>query len=152
VYKEFTASIVLTFLLVFSSFADVGQVQGYLIGADNGVPVAGDQQGSDMSVRNAAATNTQEATDPSGRVGMVQGADATIIRDAIGVDQDAGVIGEQWRFAPTWSSLGLQLPDLNTDIWQGVYDIGELGSVFGIQEFMGDLVYDKGITYHKCGP
>ncbi len=134
-YKGFAFSIVLVLLSTSATFADVGKTQGHLIGTGNGLSFAGDGQGATISITNSAG-----ATDTS---------------DVSGIEQDAGVVGEQSQLYPDWSGLELQWPDLNANLWQDVFNVDGLSSVSWLQDFIGGLFSDnyyKDIDYVRCGP
>lgn len=135
--------LILIFLPVCASFGALGQAQGFLLGAENGVLLSGGPIGSAQNTNLAVIGNSQMSTDPyhfvtalqcEGGV-LVQGACAIGMDGMFGVGQAAWVTGGQLQ--ATAGGTGIQDQILDANFAQGVVRDGGIGAALGIQGFIG---------------
>lgn len=141
--KGLGVSLILIFLPVCASFGALGQAQGFLLGADNGVLLSGGPIGAAQNTNVAVVGQNQRSTDPyhfttalqfEGGV-LIQGAYAIGMDGLFGVGQGACVAGGQLQ--PVTSGTGIQNQYLDADFAQGVVRDGGIGAALGIQGFVG---------------
>jgi len=136
--------LILIFLPVCASFGAIGQAQGFLLGAQNGVLLVGGAAGSAQSTNVAVVGHNQKATDPycfvtaleSENGMLVQGAYAGGLTGGFGVGQTANVLGGQLQVVGG-GGLGIQDQFLKANVAQDVATSGGIGAALGIQAFAG---------------
>lgn len=137
----------IAFVCVLSSgaFAVVGQAQNFHLGAGNAATLTGEGTGAVASTNLATVINTQDATNASGHIrllqleagSLVQGASAAGMSGIFSVGQGGEAVGAQLQIVPTYFDLGTQVQNLDAVLGQDVLKIGGLGSALGIQSFIG---------------
>jgi hypothetical protein len=141
--KRLCVSLILIFLPVCASFGALGQAQGFLLGAENGVLLSGGPIGSAQNTNLAVIGNSQQSTDPYHTVTalqfeggvLVQGAYAIGMDGLFGVGQAASVAGGQLQ--ATGGGSGIQDQILDANFAQGVVRDGGIGAALAIQGFVG---------------
>jgi hypothetical protein len=139
----FVVCIAIVCVLSSGAFAAIGQAEGFLIGAGNGLTLLTDGAAGNVNI--VIVDNSQEASSPSGRItarqsetgSLVQGASAVGTGGIFEAAQGGGAIGEQWQFVPDFGSLGVQGQDLDAGLGQEVVKMGGVGSVLAVQAFVG---------------
>lgn len=143
--KVLGVSLILIFLPVSVCFGVVGQAEGFLIGAENGVLLASGPAGSADSTNIAAVGHNQRSTDrynfvtalQSENAMLVQGAYAAGLTGGFAVGQTANALGGQLQ-AVGGGGLGIQDQLLKANFDQYVANIGGgIGAALGIQAFAG---------------
>jgi len=135
--------LILIFLPVCASLGALGQEQGFLLGADNGVLLSGGPIGAAQNTNSAVVGQNQQSTDPyhfltalqfeSGV--LIQGAYAIGMDGLFGVGQGACVSGGQLQVPG--AGPGVQDQCLDADFAQAVAKNGGIGAALGIQGFVG---------------
>jgi hypothetical protein len=139
----FVVCIVIVCVLSPAAFAAIGQAEGFLVGAGNGVTLLTD--GAAENVNTMIVENSQDASSPNGNVKAIQSETGSLVQgtSAVGMGgvfeavQGAGAIGEQWQFVPDFGSLGAQGQDLDAGLAQDVVKLGGVGNVLAVQAFIG---------------
>jgi len=135
--------LILIFLPVCASFGALGQAQGFLLGAENGVLLSGGPIGAAQNTNLAVVGHSQQSTDPyhfvtalqcEGGV-LVQGAYAVGMDGLFGVGQTANALGGQLQVVG--GGPGIQDQVLDAGFAQGVVRDGGIGAALGIQGFVG---------------
>jgi len=137
--------LILIFLPVCTSYGALGQAQGFLIGAENGVLLVGGAAGAAQSANVAVVGHNQKATDPycfvtaleSENAMLVQGAYAAGLTGVFGVGQTANVLGGQLQAVGVGGGLGIQDQFLKANFAQDVARSDGIGAALGIQAFAG---------------
>ena len=141
--KKLGVFLILIFLPVCESFGALGQAQGFLLGADNGVLLNGGLVGSAQNTNLAVVGQSQKTTDLynfttalqfEGGV-LIQGASAIGMDGVFGVGQNASTLGGQLQTAT--NGVGIQNQSLDADFVQAVAKNGGIGAALGIQGFVG---------------
>jgi len=135
--------VILAFLPVCASFGDVGQAQGYLLGAENYAVLAGGPAGGAQSTNVAVVGNYQKSTDPYNFVTALQSENGVLVQGALAVGmnglftvgQAANLVGGQLQAAGAGPSIQDQF--LNATFDQNVAKIGGIGAALGLQGFIG---------------
>lgn len=144
-HREFVVSIAFVFLLSSGIFA-IDQIQSFDIYTGNVGMLRGEGTGAVASTNLATVTNTQDATNTSGHIkvvqigigAVVQGGSAVGMDGLFGYEQAAHFGGDQSQMLPGLLSLGLHRQNFSTDVGQTVFNIGTLGSVVALQNFVGN--------------
>lgn len=139
----FVVCIAIVCALSSGAFADLGQAEGFLIGAGNGVTLLTDGAADNVNI--VIVDNSQDASSPTGRVTAMQSETGSLVQgtSAVGTSgifetvQGAGAVGEQWQFAPNFGGLGAQGQDLDANLGQEVLKLGGVGNVLAVQAFIG---------------
>lgn len=139
----FVVCIAIVCVLSSEAFAAIGQAEGFLVGAGNGVTLLTD--GAAENVNIVIVENSQDASSPAGQVTARQSETGSLVQatSAVGMGgifeaaQGAGAIGEQWQFVPDFGSLGVQGQDLDAGLGQEVVKVGGVGNVLAVQAFIG---------------
>jgi len=139
----FVVCIAIVCVLSSGAFAAIGQAEGFLIGAGNGVTLLTDGAAENVNV--VIVENSQDASSPSGRVTAMQSETGSLVQgtSAVGMSgifeavQGAGAVGEQWQFAPNFGSLGVQSQYLDVGLGQDVVKLGGVGNVIAVQALIG---------------
>jgi hypothetical protein len=144
--KNFLICLTFAFLLSSAAFADIGQVQGFILGSNGNAVTTG---GSILNLNSVTLQNNQQATDPTGRVttfqtevgSLSQGASAAGMDGLFGAELNglAGGAQLQLQGGGLWN-LGFQNQNLDADLWQDVYKVGGVGSAVAAQNFVGGQV------------
>lgn len=143
--KVIGVCLILAFLPVCASFGAIGQAQGYLLGGENGVALAGGPTGAAQNMNIGLVAQNQRSNNPYSCVtalqsenGMlIQGAYAVGMNGLFGVGQTANVLGAQLQAVGDNPSLGLQSQLLQPTLGQYLLRDGGIGAAVGIQEFVG---------------
>jgi hypothetical protein len=142
--KGLAISLIVFFVPAYVSLGDdVGQVQGYLIDADNGVLLAG--AGAAQNVNVAHVNQNQQSNNPYSLVTALQTESGTLVQSAsavgldgvLGVAQTANVLDGQLQAAGAGTDLGVQDQVLNSAFGQDLVSVGGIGAAIGIQGFVG---------------
>jgi len=139
-HKFSAVSMVLVFLLSSWSFADVGQIQTFIIGGDNSLGLIEGAGAAANANLMTVELNQLTTDDGSGvtalqfQVGaVIQGANAAGGYGLLGAVQDGQAVGAQVQTIPP----GEQLQYLNAELPQLVFKIGGIGAALGVQSFTG---------------
>ncbi len=145
-HKRFAITIAIVFLLSSGAFAEeIGQYQGFVIGASNIGNLTGAGASGISSITMVPVANFQQVVDGSGTLKTVQmgvaslfqGGTATGACGLYGFDQGASIVGAQSQMLPNYLSLGVQEQSLGPGLSQNVYRMGNLGSAIAFQNFVG---------------
>jgi hypothetical protein len=135
--------LILIFLPVCAAFGAIGQAEGFLLGAENGVLLAGGPIGTAQNTNVAVVGHNQQATDPyhfvtalqsEGGV-LIQGACAIGMDGLFGVGQAANVLGGQLQVVG--GGPGIQDQSLDSIFGQEAVRDGGIGAALGMQGFVG---------------
>lgn len=137
-YKGFVVSIAFVLLMSSGAFADIGQAEGFGVGASNLVMLLGGP-GAVYGGNVGMVGHGQQAADGSlGTIAMQneagilnQGASAVSTFGLLGIIQDAGAVGQQWQLAA--GGLGLQGQILDLYLAQELLKLDSVGGVLGAQ-------------------
>ncbi len=154
-HREFAVSIAFVFLLSSGIFA-IDQIQSFDIYTSNVGVLTGEGASAVSSTNSATAINTQDATNASGHIkvvqigigAVVQGGSAVGMGGLFGYEQAAHFGGDQSQMLPGLFSLGLHQQNFSTDVGQTVLNIGTLGSAVAIQNLIGS---QSQFTITPCG-
>ena len=142
--KGLAISLIVILVPVCVSFGDdVGQVQGYLIDAVNGVLLAG--AGAAQNINVAHVNQNQQSNNPYSFVTaiqtengtLIQGASAVGLDGALGVAQTANILDGQLQTTGAGSNLGIQDQIINGTFGQDLVSAGGIGAAIAIQGFVG---------------
>lgn len=142
--KGLAISLIVILVPAYASLGDdVGQVQGYLIDAVNGVLLAG--AGAAQNVNVAHVNQSQQSNNPYSLVTAIQTENGTLVQNAsavgldgaLGVTQTANVLDGQLQAAGAGADLGVQDQVLNGTFGQDMVSVGGIGAAIGIQGFVG---------------
>jgi len=141
-HRKFVLYLVLFFLPVSTCFAQLIQSQGYGIGGDNGVVLAGGS-GAAQNTNVAVVGQNQQSNNPYSPVKLMQSENAMLVQSAnavgldgaFGVGQVANVLGGQLQAASGRQTMQDQF--LNGNFDQAVAGNGGIGAAVGIQSFVG---------------
>jgi hypothetical protein len=137
--------LIVIFLPVCASFGAVGQAQGYLLGAENGVLLVGGPTGAAQNMNAGVVAQNQRSNNPYSFVTalqtengvLVQGAYAVGMNGLFGVGQTANVLGTQLQTVGGNPTLGIQSQCLEPTLGQYLVRDGGIGAAVGIQDFVG---------------
>jgi hypothetical protein len=140
-HRKFVLYLVLFFLPASTCFAQLIQSQGYGIGGDNGVVLAGGSSAA-QNTNVAVVGQNQQSNNPYNPVKLMQSENAMLVQSAnavgldgaFGVGQVANVLGGQVQAASGPQSMQDQF--LNGNFDQAVAG-GGIGAAVGIQSFVG---------------
>ncbi|MHC4172562.1 MAG: hypothetical protein ACYTBX_00960 [Planctomycetota bacterium] len=143
-HREFAVSIAFVFLLSSGIFA-IDQIQSFDIYTSNVGVLRGEGTGAVASTNLATVTNTQNATNASGHIkvvqigigAVVQGGSAVGMDGLFGFEQATHFGGDQSQMLHGLFNLGLHRQNFSTDVGQTVFNIGTLGSAMALQNLVG---------------
>jgi hypothetical protein len=135
--------LILIFLPVCATFGAVGQAEGFLLGAENGVLLTGGPIGTAQNTNVAVVGHNQHATDPYSFVTALQSEGGVLIQGAcaigmdglFGVGQAANVLGGQLQVVG--GGPGTQDQSLDSTFGQDAVRSGGIGAALGMQGFVG---------------
>jgi hypothetical protein len=143
-HEKFIVYLLLFFLPVSTCFAELIQSQGYGIGGDNIVILAGGPAGAAQNTNVAVIGQNQQSGSPYSPVKLMQSENAMLVQSAnavgldgafFGVGQNAAVLGGQSQTAIGGQTMQNQY--LNSLFAQDAVSDGGIGAAVGIQSFVG---------------
>jgi hypothetical protein len=129
----------ITILLSSAAFGADVQTQGFNMTGLNGAAMSGDGAASNSNALTALSSqlNTNNVTHDASFQGtngsLIQSAGAVGMGGLFNVGQAGNAVGTQVQLP----SLGINVQDLDADLYQEVFKVGGTGTALGLQTFVG---------------